>query len=76
MGISLRVMSNPHYQRNPVTGYFRLGQYQQVPNLKTLISVEGCGKTGLDEWLGELNFGRFFPRQAANLRLEIRLEIC
>jgi len=44
MGISLRVMSNPHYQRNPVTGYFRLGQYQQVPNLKTVISVENCGK--------------------------------
>jgi len=39
-------MSNPDYQRNPVTGYFRLGQYQQVPNLKTLISVEICGKVG------------------------------
>jgi len=26
MGISLSVMSNLHYQRNWVTGYFRLGQ--------------------------------------------------
>jgi hypothetical protein len=44
MGISLNVMSNLHYQRNPVTGYFRLGQYQWVPNLKTTISVDICGK--------------------------------
>lgn len=44
MGISLSGMSNPYYQRNRVTGYFGYAQYQEVPNLKTLFSVEICGK--------------------------------
>lgn len=51
MGFPLRVMSNPRYQRNPVTGYFRLGQYQWVPNLKTFISVDICGKTRPNSWI-------------------------
>ena len=61
MGVSLSGMSNQHYQRNPVTGYFRLGQYQWVPNLKTLISVEVCGKVGANSWILHTKWSRFQP---------------
>jgi hypothetical protein len=46
MGIPLSFLSNRHYRRNLVTGYFSDAQYQRVPNLKTVFSVDACGKLG------------------------------
>ena len=56
MGISLSDMSNPYYQRNRVTGYFGYAQYQEVPNLKTFIFVETCGKLATSAAGQELGF--------------------